>query len=146
LTTDPIGGHPAPITRASRAPSAARPQNIRAAVTNDPFRAPGGIDGRSAEARRFRDVCHGLAADFGGPDQINEATALLIRNAATLSLHLERLQARLTAGDGDIRTVTELTRLGNVHARALRALGVKQPAPKKPSNPLLEHFSPPVAK
>lgn len=144
--TDPISRPPAPVTRASRTPSAARPQTIRAAVTNDPFRAPGGIDGRSAEARRFRDLCHGLAADFGGPDQISEATALLIRNAATLSLHLERLQARLTAGDDGIRVVSELTRLGNVHSRALRSLGVKRPAPKKPSNPLLEHFSRPVAK
>jgi hypothetical protein len=131
--TDNISRPPAPIMRAPRGPLAPRPQTIRAALTNDPFRAPGGIDGRSAEARRFRDLCHGLAADFGGAEEINEATALLIRNAATLSLHLERLQARLTAGDGDIRTVTELTRLGNVHSRALRALGVKRPKKKEPS-------------
>ena len=101
-----------------------------------------GVQRRHAD---LADLCHGLAADFGGPDQISEATALLIRNAATLSLHLERLQARLTAGDDGIRVVSELTRLGNVHSRALRSLGVKRPAPKKPSNPLLEHFSRPVA-
>jgi hypothetical protein len=133
-------GEPAGGSRASRGPSAPRPQNIRARVSNDPFRAPGGIDGRSAEARRFRDLCHSLAADFGGQDQINEATALLIRNAATISLHLERLQARLTGGDGDLRTVTELTRLGNVHARALRAIGFKKPQVKAPTG-LAAHFA-----
>ena len=89
------------------------------------------IDGRSPEGRRFRDLCLSLATDLGGVDEISDSTALLIRQAATLSVHLERLQARLATGDSDIRTISEVSRLANVHGRALRALGIRKPVAKK---------------
>lgn len=117
--------------RRPRGTSEARLPTVRSAVTNDPFKAPAGIDGRSPEGRRFRDLCLSLATDLGGVDEISDSTALLIRQAATLSVHLERLQARLATGDSDIRTISEVSRLANVHGRALRALGIRKPVAKK---------------
>jgi hypothetical protein len=56
------------------------------------------VDGRSAYARRWRDLCALLISDAGGADRLSELKLGLIRRAATLMLSCERLEADLAEG------------------------------------------------
>jgi hypothetical protein len=55
-----------------------------------------GIDGRSAIARRFRDILKGLLTEF---DVTTEADQALVKQAAFLSILSEQLQAKLVRGE-----------------------------------------------
>jgi hypothetical protein len=90
-------------------------------VTNGRRMHAKGTDGRSAEARRFKDLVVSFAAPFGGEAALSEAERALVRNAAALTLRCEALQANVVAG----RVVDneEMTRLANSSARVLAALG-----------------------
>jgi hypothetical protein len=59
------------------------------------------IDGNpnSAWSRRFSDLVLGHASDAGGFDLLSEAQLSLIRRAAAIECELERLDARLSAGE-----------------------------------------------
>jgi hypothetical protein len=118
---------------------AARPLTVRSAITNDPL-AIRGVDGRSAEARRYRDVAIALADDLGGQDRLTEPAKILVRHAAALTVQIETLQARIVRGE-DV-DLEQLTRLSNVLGRTLQRLGLKKPRPA-PSSPLARHFSRP---
>jgi hypothetical protein len=100
-----------------------RPWRTRAAVSNGTRMHAKGVDGRSAEARRFKDLVSSFAASLGGEGALMEAERALIRNAALLTLQNERLQVAFVAG----REVNseELTRLANLSARVLAALRIK---------------------
>ena len=50
-----------------------------------------GVDGRSATARRFRDICRSYELEAGG--NVTEVERDLIRQAAGLTLRAEQLQA-----------------------------------------------------
>ena len=85
----------------------------RSAVSNG-NRLLEGIDGRSTTARRFRDLCKTYELEAGGP--ITEVERGLIRQAAGLSVHAERLQADVVNGktvnaDEMIRTTSEIRRI-----------------------------------
>ena len=56
-------------------------------------------DGRSATARRFRDLYEDIAADLGGIDQLSEGQRQLIRRAAMLSAECERMEAMAARND-----------------------------------------------
>jgi hypothetical protein len=92
--------------------------------------------GRSAEARRFKDLVSSFAASLGGEGALTEAERALIRNAALLTLQSERLQAAFVAG----REVNseELTRLANSSARMLAALRNKRE--RKEAGPTLPQY------
>jgi hypothetical protein len=117
----------------------ARPLTIRSAVTNDPLLLRG-VDGRSMVARRYRDVAISLADDLGGQDKLSEASKILVRQAAAMTVQVESLQSKIVAGE-DI-DLEQLTRLSNVLGRTLQRLGLKKPR-AKPISPLAEHFSRP---
>jgi hypothetical protein len=55
-----------------------------------------GIDGRSASARRFRDLIRSYLEDF---DVVSEADETLIRTAAMLTLGLEGMTAAMVRGE-----------------------------------------------
>jgi hypothetical protein len=101
-----------------------RPLRTRAAVSNGTRNRPKGVDGRSAEARRFKDLVSSFAAGLGGESALTEAERALVRNAALLTVQSERLQAALLAG----REVNseELARLANSSARVFAALRIKR--------------------
>lgn len=103
---------------------AARPRTLRSAITNDPL-ALRGIDGRSADARRYRDVAMALADDLGGQDKLSEPTKILVRQAAALTLQVEAIQSKIVAGQEV--NLEQLTRLSNVLGRTLHRLGFKKP-------------------
>jgi hypothetical protein len=120
---------------------ASRPLTVRSALTNDPLKLRG-IDGRSVDARRYRDVAIALADDLGGQDKLSESSKILVRQAAALTVQVEGLQSKIVAGaDVDIE---QLTRLSNSLSRMLHRLGLKKRAVRKLS-PLAAHFSLPPA-
>jgi hypothetical protein len=88
-----------------------------------------GLDGRSAVARRWKDLALAYADDLGGMNNLTEAQRTLISQAATLQLESERLQALVLKG----KTVdTEgLTRLANATQRVLQQLGARRPPPRR---------------
>lgn len=87
----------------------------RSAVTNGKrlFVEAGG---KSAWARRYRDLLVLHADDLGGGSMLSEAQHSLIRRAATLEIECERLEGRLSDGhdvDLDVyaRTCSHLRRI-----------------------------------
>ena len=111
---------------------ASRPLTVRSALTNDPLKLRG-IDGRSVDARRYRDVAIALADDLGGQDKLNESSKILVRQAAALTVQVEGLQSKIVAG-GDV-DLEQLTRLSNVLGRTLQRLGIRKRAATKLSVP-----------
>lgn len=87
----------------SRAPNATstlslRPANSRARGTNDAGLVVG-ADGRSARARRTRDLIQAHVADLGGVQVVKTAQLALIRRAAILAVELEAMEACLARGE-----------------------------------------------
>jgi hypothetical protein len=83
-------------------------------------------DGRSAPARRFKDILGAVVSDLGGLDLLSEGQKQLARRAAMLSLECERLEGASISGETiDIEVYASLTdRLG----RCLQRLGLKRQA------------------
>jgi hypothetical protein len=53
------------------------------------------VDGRSAIARRYRDIVSAILVDQGGADQCSEARKQLIRRFAAASVLAEQMEAAL---------------------------------------------------
>jgi hypothetical protein len=100
---------------------ARRTLNNHSKVTNGSrLHQKGEADGRSAHARRFRDLIAGFAAPYGGAAALTVAELALIRNGASLTQQLEQLQANAAAGKPIDRE--QLTRLSNSAQRTLASL------------------------
>jgi hypothetical protein len=83
-----------------------------------------GTDGRSAIARRWRDIAQALASDLGGDP--SEAQALIARRAASLAVWCEQCEAGLAQGGAlDIMQFTTAT---NALRRLLADLGLERRA------------------
>ena len=70
----------------------------RSRVTNGADVLPD-VDGRSAVARRFRDIATAIAIDQGGADSLSEARLQLIRRFAASAVLAEQVEARLARGE-----------------------------------------------
>jgi hypothetical protein len=77
--------------------SASRPASLRSRITNGKELLPG-IDQRSPQVRRYRDVLAALISDRGGLDQLSEARLHLCRRFAAQVLLAEEMEARLCSG------------------------------------------------
>jgi hypothetical protein len=106
----------------ARDANAERPSTIRSRVTNG-SKMVHGLDGRTASARRFRDLQIAYAGDLGGPENLGEAQRALIAQTATLQVQAERVQAAVLRGEQI--DAEQLTRLANSVARNLVRLGLK---------------------
>ncbi len=89
--------------------------HARSAVSNG-SRLHDRVDGRSAAARRFRDLVAELTAEAGGTEGLSAAERNAIRQAAAVMLRAEQLQADIVRGvatDDDtlIRLSSEARRL-----------------------------------
>lgn len=103
----------------SCAPADGLPRRQRSAVTNGTQMLPG-INGNSAQARRYRDLYTAFVADLGGEAAATEAERALCRQAAALTVRSEAVMADLVRGapvDDE-----QMTRLMNSTARTLAAL------------------------
>jgi hypothetical protein len=101
-----------------------------------------GVDGRSMEARRFKALIEEISSDLGGPDSLSALQRGLIRRAAKLSAHCDRMEADDALGRPfDIEQYGIIAdRLGRVSDR----LGLKRvPKDVDGSDYLLKHFSRP---
>jgi hypothetical protein len=81
---------PAPVER--------RSSKQRSRMTNGTALLPD-IDGRSAIARRFKDITSGILADQGGADQCSESRLQLVRRFAAAAVLAEQLESRLANGE-----------------------------------------------
>jgi hypothetical protein len=125
----------------------ARAPSARSAITNDPLRLRG-VDGRSATARRYRDLCMEYADTLGGAAVLGPAVQAMIRQAAAITIQMELLQAKIVAGE-DV-DLEQLTRVSNVLTRMLHRLGLRKPAPARgptlADGPLASHFARPLGR
>jgi hypothetical protein len=83
-----------------------------------------GCDGRSAIARRARDIFDAFCRDLGGHDQLSEAQTQLVRRASMISIKCEEMESRGASSQSiDLDVFGKLTdRLG----RTLQRLGIKR--------------------
>lgn len=101
----------------------------RAAVTNGSRVLFG--DGRSAGARRYRDLLDDFADEVGGYETLPATGKQVVRRLAQVSVELELLEAQRAAG-GAIDAVAFCT-LVNSQRRLLRDLARYTPAPSSQS-------------
>ena len=107
---------------------AMRSPTVRSRITNGK-QLLAKVDGRTADARRYRDLTISLADDLGGAAGLSEAQRALVRQAAAMIVQSEALQAAVLRGE--LVDVEQLTRLANAATRILTRLGIK----RRPYNP-----------
>ncbi len=120
-------GEPAPTSRKSRLRAVNVSRTNRAAVSNRSTLIAG-LDGRTEQARRFRDLVMAYSEDLGGFEGLSEDAAALVKQAAATTMETEQLQARIARGEAVNHE--QLTRLSNSLTRLLKALHSRR-APKK---------------
>lgn len=84
------------------------------------------LDGRTASARRARDLVAGLEEDAGGSEHISVATKQLVQRAAILGALIEDFEARWLGGQQI--DVAELLMAVNCQRRVLATLGLERKA------------------
>jgi hypothetical protein len=103
----------------------------RSAITNG-SQLLRGIDGRSATARRYRDLVQSFVESFGGEGVLNQADKAMIGTAAAITVEAEGLQTKIV--NGEVIDHEQATRLVNAQGRALKALAAlgsrKRKAPR----------------
>jgi hypothetical protein len=99
-------------------------------VARRPFRWAG--KGRSREGETYRAVVRALTKQLGG--EASAAQALLIGQAAWMSVHLAKLNASALNGDGLTETrLSQFMDLHRLYARCLRDIGLKELPPEQES-------------
>ncbi len=88
-----------------------------------------GSDGRSAEARRFRDLVVAYLAPLGDIDSLPADVIALGRSAAALAMKSEQMQAQIV--EGVKVNHDDLARTANALSRALSTLRRLRTAPTK---------------
>jgi hypothetical protein len=93
-----------------------RSQKAHAHVTNN-LRALMGVDGRSPDGKRYRDIVDSLLLEFGAYDPIR------LRELAALRFSLEKVQAAII--NGDVLRAEDQVRLANLITRREKELRAK---------------------
>ena len=102
------------------------PPTTRSRVSNGRELFLGDVDGRSREARRFRDVYAGLVAHLGGEDHASEVKRHLAKRASALIVWSEVEEAKIATGETlDVQTYTTAV---NALRRLLGDLGLERVA------------------
>jgi hypothetical protein len=112
----------------------------RSKITNGTALLPG-VDGRSPWVRRCKDVIAAHVADLGGVDNCSAAERSIIRRASTLTVELERLEARFaTAGEANTADLETYQRCANTMRRLLESVGLRR-RPRDVTPTLAEYLS-----
>jgi hypothetical protein len=98
-----------------------RSKLTRSRITNGAERLPG-IDGRSAVARRYRDLCAALIGDAAGIERCSEARLQLIRRFAAVSVIAEAMEAKLA--NGEAIDIAEHCALSSTLVRLASRIGI----------------------
>jgi hypothetical protein len=109
----------------NRTETARRSPTLRSRVTNGTDILPD-IDGRSAIARRFKDIASQILTDQGGEDRCSESRKQLIRRFAATAVLAERMEARLA--NGEEINITEHSLLCSTLARLVSRIGIDRVA------------------
>lgn len=124
------------IMPSKRTPTATPPSTLRSRVTNHSDLLPG-LDGRTAAARRFRDLVCAYIADQGGIDRCSEIKLGLLRRLAATTVQSEIIEARMVNGEAvDIST---LCTLASTTVRIAQRLGIER-VPKNVTPTLNEYL------
>jgi hypothetical protein len=111
-------------------PAVTRPKDPqRSRITNGSALLPG-VDGRSPWVRRAKDLIREHLADLGGFDNVSAAERSIVRRAATLTVELERLEAKFALA-GEAASVDDLNayqRAANSLRRLLESIGLQRRA------------------
>jgi hypothetical protein len=113
----------------------------RARASNNPRRLEG-LDGRSAQGRRRRDVIDGFVAALGGPDCVNDAMMSDLARAADLTILAARARENHLLGGTQI-SVSHLIRLEGAADRAVRRLNLPSDGTSLSAPTLADIFSVP---
>ncbi|MEJ0094213.1 MAG: hypothetical protein WDN46_12485 [Methylocella sp.] len=107
-------------------PQTPNSQTVKSARSNGNRAFAVGGDGRTAWARRQRDVTELHISDIGGAEGASEAMLSLCRRAATIEVTLEQLEASMSEGkDVDYDLYNRLS--GNLR-RILESIGLQRVA------------------
>jgi len=109
------------LPNANRSKAVARP-TARSRVSNGKDLFLDGVDGRSALARRYRDIIAQLVSDLGGDP--SEAQSIIARRATTLAVWCEQAEAK--AAGGQPLNIGEFTTATNTLRRLLADLGLER--------------------
>jgi hypothetical protein len=102
-----------------------RPPELRSRITNHRELLPG-VNGRSAPARRFRDLVSSYIVDMGGLEYVSEIKLGLIRRLAAATVQAEIIEARMVNGEKiDVGT---LCTLASTTVRIASRLGLERVA------------------
>jgi hypothetical protein len=97
-------------------------------------------DGRSAWARRMRDLISLHLSDLGGEDNVSEAEKSIIRRVATLTVELERMEAVFAeAGEAQPEQLDLYQRAAGNLRRLLETIGLERRA--RPVQSLQEYLA-----
>ena len=112
-----------PIVEATSSALRELPARTRSAVTNHKDLLPG-LDGRSASARRFRDLVNAFVADMGGLECCSEIRLGLVRRLAATTVQAEMLEARMV--NGEQIDISQLCTLASTTVRLSQRLGLER--------------------
>lgn len=108
-------------------------------ITNNGAKLPD-VDGRTADARRYRDVIRQHGQDLGGDDALTEAQRSLIRRAACLQIELERMEQSFVLAEGaTVKQLDAHSRISNVMMRLLVTLRLHKGRIARDVNPVPLH-------
>lgn len=99
-------------------------KNNRSRVTNSSRLFLGAVDGRSIEARRWRDLFHNLVAIVtrDGREELKADQELLLRRVVSMEVLAEQIEAKIVAGE-EVSPDLYL-RLANSQGRLFERLGL----------------------
>ena len=112
-----------PIVEATSSALRELPARTRSAVTNHKDLLPG-LDGRSATARRYRDLVNAFVADMGGLECCSEIRLGLVRRLAATTVQAEMLEARMV--NGEEIDISQLCTLASTTVRLSQRLGLER--------------------
>lgn len=95
-----------------------------AAITNGSATVPG-ADGRSAWARRMRDLTEAYSHDLGG--DLTEAQRSMVRRAATLTITLEGMESAFAKGGTTAKDADIYARIAGNLRRLQDSMGLTVP-------------------
>jgi hypothetical protein len=115
----------------------------RSRVTNGVTLLPG-VDGRSAWARRLRDLISIHLADLGGADRASEAELSIVRRASAITVELEHIETRFAAANeagrpSEAADFDLYLRGANSLRRLVEAIGIKR-VPRDITPPRLSSY------
>jgi hypothetical protein len=82
------------------------------------------IDGRSAMARRFRDIADAILVDQGGLDNCSESRVQLVRRFAAAAVLAERMESRIA--NGESVDISEHSLLCSTLVRIAQRIGINR--------------------